>query len=101
MVISQPKILRYIISNHIQIEQNKLPKDKWIIKDNVVTRGNVVKKPYHKGKNRESTLLGPPAFLTKVLNYMTVDNITSKPKNKDKSLGSSYWSLMRTPHYYP
>ena len=32
---------------------------------------------------------------------MTVDNITSKPENKDKNLGSSYWSLMRTPHYYP
>ena len=32
---------------------------------------------------------------------MTVDNITSKPKKKDKSLESSYRSLMRTPHYYP
>ena len=34
-----------------------------------------MKKPYPRGKNRESTLLGPPAFLTKVLNYMRLDNI--------------------------
>ena len=45
VTLSQPQTLRINVII-IQIKQNKLPKDKFIIKDNEVTKGNVVKKPY-------------------------------------------------------
>ena len=68
--LSQPQTLKY--SNHSpNLNKTNYQRISELSKDNVVTKGNVVKKPYHRGKNRESTLLGPPAFLTKVLNYMS------------------------------
>ena len=37
-------------------------------KHNVLTKGIFVNKPYPKGNNQRSTLLGQPTFLTKELN---------------------------------
>ena len=61
-----------------------------------------MKKPYPRGKDRESTPLGPPAFLTNVLNYMTLDNITLQPKKgkKEKYVAGAMETGIKDPSFH-
>ena len=55
-----------ISSSHTEI------KDQYLPKDNSLPKVPLSEKPTLRGKNRGSTIKGPPAFHTKVLRFMKV-----------------------------